>query len=438
MQGIIKSAEFAKRRQQLMRIVGDNTVVVVNAAKPRIRNRDTEYAFRQDSDFHYLCGFPEPDAVLVLIPGREEGESLLFCRERDEKRELWDGPMLGLEGAKESYGLDDAFPIDDIDDILPNLLEGKEKLFYTLGLDKQADDQVIGWVNRIRSEVRRGARPPEEIAALAHHLHDLRLFKSRTEVSVMQRAAKISAAAHKRAMRACEPGKYEYEIAADLLHEFHCQQADIAYLPIVAGGTNACTLHYVSNQHQLQDGDLLLIDAGAEFELYASDISRTFPVNGHFSRDQQAVYEVVLAAQLAAIDACVVDNSWDDTHAAAVAILCQGMCDLGIMTGDPKELHESGDYRKFYMHKTGHWLGLDVHDVGDYQVHGQSRLLEPGMALTIEPGIYIPPDAADVPERYRGIGIRIEDDVVITNGAPKELSGDVPKTVAEIEQWMQS
>ena len=433
---MIEPREYARRRKQLMRMAGPDAIVIVAAAPERVRNNDAHYPYRQDSDFHYLTGFPEPDAVLALVPGREPSETILFCRERDAERERWDGPRAGTEGAVATWGLDDAFPIDDIDDILPGLIEGRTRVYYHFGRDSELDLRIIGWVNRVRAQVRLGAKPPHEFVALSHLLHDLRLYKSRAELRLMRRSAQIAAEAHVRAMRATRPGLNEHEVEAELLHAFRKHGAVPSYEPIVGGGANACVLHYRANNAELRDGDLLLVDAGAEFECYASDITRTWPVNGRFSPEQRALYDIVLAAQLDAIGEVRAGRSFDAYHEAAVRTITRGLCRLGLLAGSVEKNLREHAYRRFYMHKTGHWLGLDVHDVGDYRIDGEFRELEPGMVVTVEPGLYVAPDAKGVPARFRGIGIRIEDDVVVTNGDPEVISAGVPKHADEIEALM--
>lgn len=430
--------EFARRRRQLMRMIGKGGIAILPAAPTRIRNRDTEYAYRQDSDFHYLTDFPEPEAVAVLMPGRPHGEYVLFCRDRDPERETWDGYRAGPEGAVTVYGADDAFPIGDIDDILPGMLEHSERVYYTMGLNADFDQRLLGWVNGLRAAATKGVTTPTEFVALDHLLHDMRLFKSRGEISAMRKAARIAAAAHVRAMRACKPGKWEYEIEAEFLHEFRRHDATTSYQPIVGGGPNGCILHYVENKDQLKEGELLLIDAGCEYESYASDITRTFPVSGRFSPEQRALYEVVLEAQLAAIEKVRPGNHWDDPHDAAVRVLTRGLVKLGLLKGRVPTLVKNGEYRRFYMHRTGHWLGIDVHDVGDYKVGEAWRLLEPGMVLTVEPGLYIAPGSKGVAKKWWGTGIRIEDDVLVTSDDPDVLSGDAPKDPEEIERLMQA
>ncbi|MDC0663196.1 Xaa-Pro aminopeptidase [Marinobacter sp. SS21] len=433
----IPMKEFAERRRKLMERMAPDSIAILPAASERVRNRDVLHPFRQDSDFQYLTGFGEPDAVLVLIPGRDHGESVLFCKERNPEKELWDGFLVGPEGAIERFGLDDAFPISDIDDILPGMIEGRSRVYYPLGKDHTFDAQVMDWVKLIRSKVRSGAQPPGEFVALEHQLHDLRLYKSANEIKAMARAGEISAEAHRRAMQRARRGGSEYNLEAELVHTFmdHGARAT-AYPSIVGGGANGCILHYIDNSAPLKDGDLVLIDAGCEVECYAADITRTFPVNGKFSEDQKALYEVVLAAQVAAIDAVRPGNHWNHPHEAALEVLCQGLIDLGLLRGTLAQVLDTEAYKPFYMHRTGHWLGLDVHDVGDYKVGDAWRVLEPGMALTVEPGLYVAPDNTEVEPRWRGLGIRIEDDVVVTRDGCRVLTDGVPKTVAEIEALM--
>jgi Xaa-Pro aminopeptidase len=432
----MKMDEYARRRHQLMRMMGKDSIAILPAAPVRRRNGDVDFAYRQDSDFQFLTGFPEPEAVAVLIPQREQGDYVLFCRERDPTRELWDGHRAGQDGAVARYGASDAFPIGDIDEILPGLLETRARVYHTMGLHPEFDQRVIGWVNGLRAQAKHGLHTPQEFVALDHLLHDMRLYKSRVELGTMRRSAAIAVAAHERAMRRAAPGVMEYEVAAELLHEFNRHHADIAYEPIVGGGANSCVLHYRENAAELKDGDLLLIDAGCEYRYYASDITRTFPVNGRYSPAQRAVYEVVLAAQEAAIAACVAGNHWNDPHDAAVRVITQGLLSLGFLKGKLAKLIKDGAYREWFMHRTGHWLGMDVHDVGDYKVGDAWRVLEPGMVLTVEPGIYVAPGARSVPKEFRGIGIRIEDDVAITRGAAEVLTGALVKDPDEVERFM--
>ena len=418
-----------------MKLMGRDSIAIVPTAPVRLRNNDVEYAYRPDSDFFYLSGFGEPEAVAVLVPNRPQGEYIVFVRDRDPARETWDGKRAGPDGAVRDFGADHAFPIADIDEILPGLLENRAKVFYAMGTHPEFDQRVVGWVNGLRTQARNGRHAPQEMVALDHVLHDMRLFKSRAEVDTMREAARIAAQAHVRAMRACVPGKREYEIAAEVVHEFRLHNADLSYLPIVGGGANGCILHYRENDATLRDGDLLLIDAGCEVACYASDITRTFPVNGRFSPEQRALYDIVLEANHAAIDRVKPGNHWNEPHEAAVRVITQGLVRLGLLKGRVAKLEESGAYRKYFMHRTGHWLGMDVHDVGFYSVEGAARPLTPGMVLTIEPGLYIAPDAAAPPE-LRGIGIRIEDDVVVTRDGCEVLTSGVPKDPVAIERLM--
>ena len=430
---MIGRKEFMRRRKQLIRMMGRGAIAIIPAAAVKTRNRDVEFPYRPDSDFQYITGFGEPDAVAVLIPGREHGEYLLFCRERDPGMETWTGRRAGTQGAVEQYGADDAFPIGDIDEILPGLIERCDRVFYTMGTHPEFDRHVLDWLKRIREGARSGSRAPDEFVSLEHLLHDMRLYKSRSEIRVMRNAVKVACRAHRRAMQVCRPGCHEFEIEAELLHEFRRADMQPAYPSIVGGGENGCILHYTDNRDELRDGDLLLIDAGAEYDCYASDVTRTFPVNGRFSAAQKALYEVVLAAQEAAIEQVQPGNDWNAPHAAAIKVLTRGLVRLGILRGRPADLIKKEAYRRFYMHRTGHWLGMDVHDVGDYKVGGEWRVLEPGMVLTVEPGIYIPAGSRGVAKKWWNIGIRIEDDVLVTKKGHEVLSTNAPKHVDEIE-----
>lgn len=422
-----------------MAMMTPGSIAVVPAASVRLRNRDTEYLFRQDSDFYYLTGFAEPDALLVLSPGREHGEVILFCRDHDARAERFDGERLGPERAAEALGMDDAFPTADVDDILPGMLEGRERIYMTLGGYPELDNKVLHWVNAIRAREAGGAIPPGEFVALKHLLHELRLFKSAAEVRIMREAARITCGAHRRAMAACRPGLTELALEAELMHEFLSNGARApAYPCIIGSGANACIMHYTDNGAVMRDGDLVLIDAGCEYAHYAADVTRTFPVNGRFSAAQQALYEVVLEANLAAIDACRPGVAFHHPHDVAVRVMVEGLISLRLLAGDPDALIESGQHRTFCPHNTSHWLGSDVHDVGDYRVGGASRLLEPGMVLTIEPGIYLPPGeaTAHLPRRWRGLGVRIEDDVLITRDGHEVLTAEAPKSVADVQRAM--
>jgi len=433
----ISKAEFARRRKNLMGMMDKHTIAIIPGAREVTRSRDTEYPFRQNSDLFYLTGFEEPDAVLVLVPGRRQGQVVLFCRERDPDMELWNGYRLGPEGAVAYLGVDDAFPINDLDEILPGLIEGTQRIYYSMGHDDVFDQRVMGWVNQIRKLVRTGAAPPADFTDLAFLLHEQRLIKSAAEVRVMRKAGEISAAAHVRAMQECQPGRYEYHLEAAIQHTFAEHGARFpAYNSIVGSGANACVLHYTENASKMRAGDLVLIDAGCEYQGYAADITRTFPVSGQFSTEQRAIYDVVLEAQRAAIAKVRPGNTWNQPHDATVRVITRGLIKLGLLRGKERELIKAEAYRDFYMHRAGHWLGLDVHDVGEYRVDGRWRQLEPGMVLTIEPGIYIAADNTKVPKRWRGIGVRIEDDVVVTEQGCDVLTGDVPKRADEIEALM--
>lgn len=433
----LDSAEYAKRRCSLMAQMSPNSIAIVPCAPVTVRNRDVEHPYRQDSDFYYLSGFDEEHACLVLIPGREHGEYVLFCQEKIKEQEIWTGRRVGPEAALEKLGCDDAFPISDIDDILPGLIEGKDRIYANLGVSPEFDRQLMQWVNHIKTQVRNGATPPHEFSALDHLLHEQRLIKSDAEIAVMQKAAEISAEAHTRAMQVVKPGMREYQLEAELMQIFMAAGSRWpAYPSIVGSGDNACILHYTRNDDVIGDNELILIDAGCELDYYASDITRTFPSNGKFTEPQRKLYQLVLDAQYAAIAVTKAGNHWNQPHEAAVKVLTEGLVKYGLLTGDVDELIESLAYRQFYMHKTGHWLGMDVHDVGEYRIEGEWRVLQPGMVLTVEPGLYIAPDDDTVDPMWRGIGIRIEDDVVVTEDGCTILSRGVVKEVADIEALM--
>ncbi|MBB3102629.1 Xaa-Pro aminopeptidase [Azomonas macrocytogenes] len=433
----IPQSEYALRRKALMEQMEPDSIAILPAAPVHIRNRDVEHDYRQDSDFQYLSGFSEPEAIIALIPGREHGEYILFCRERNPERELWDGLRAGQEGAIRDFMADDAFSIAHIDEILPGLIEGCSRVYYAIGSHSEFDLQVLGWINSIRAKVRQGVQAPREFISLEPLLHDMRLYKSATEVAVMRYAAEVSARAHVRAMQASRAGLYEYHLEAELDYEFRQGGArQAAYGSIVGSGRNACILHYRENDAVLADGDLVLIDAGCEIDCYASDITRTFPVSGRFTPEQRAIYELVLAANIEAFEHIAPGRRWNEAHDATVRVITAGLVELGLLQGEVDALIESEAYKPFYMHKAGHWLGMDVHDVGDYKIEGEWRLLEPGMSMTVEPGIYIAPDEQRVPENWRGIGVRIEDDVIVTENGCEVLTSGVPKAVADIEALM--
>lgn len=429
---------YQRRRAELINQIGENDIVIVTTAAVKSRNSDVDYQFRPDSDFYYLSGFSEPEAVAVISPGRAQGEYVIFCREKNPSREMWDGRRTGLEGAVELYGADDAFPIEDLDEILPGMMEEKAKVFTTVGRYSDFDAQLLGWMNKIKQDKRRAKHAPYEFVDLNHILHEQRLIKRKDEITLMRRAGKMSAAGHTRAMQSCKPGMFEYQVQAELECEFRKAGSPYnAYPSIVAGGANACILHYVENDAPLMDGDLLLIDAGAELGCYASDISRTFPINGKFSPEQRALYDIVLAAQYAAFEKCGAGHGWNEPHEAAVRVIAQGLLDEGLLTGSLEQVLETNTYTQFYMHRTGHWMGMDVHDVGDYKVDGAWRELEAGMVFTVEPGIYVSP-ADGVDARWNNIGIRIEDNVLVKKEGYENLTIGAPKTPEEIEAVMAS
>ncbi len=427
------AAIYRARRERVLAQMGEGVMVIATA--PEVpRNRDTHYPYRHDSYFYWLTGFNEPEAVVVLIAGKEP-RHILFCREKNVEREIWDGFRYGPEAAREVFAFDESFSFDALDAEMHRLLENQPQLAYIIGREAAWDTQVMGWLNAVRAKARGGVHAPNRLVDARIWLDEMRLVKDSHELALMRRAAEISTAAHRAAMRAARPGGHEYEIEAELLSAFRRGGAEApAYTSIVASGANACVLHYVFNNKPMRDGDLLLIDAAAEFGSYAADITRTFPVNGKFSAAQKDAYEVVLAAQSEAIAAVRPGNHWNSPHEAAVRVLTQGMVDLGLLKGEIDGLIESNAYHRFYMHRTGHWLGMDVHDAGEYKLHGEWRAFEPGMTLTVEPGLYIRP-ADDISEALWNIGIRIEDDVAVTASGCEVLTTP-PKTVAEIEDWM--
>lgn len=435
---MIKKAEFTRRRRKLMNFMGNNSIAILPSNIEQVRSRDTDFQFRQHSDFHYLSGFPEPDAVIVLLPGREQGEYILFCREKDIVMETWHGRRFGQVGAVKHFSCSDAFPIEDIDDILPGLMEGRERIYYEFGNQSEFDNRIMSWINSLRSQVKNGAIPPGELIDLSHVLHDMRLYKSDAEIDLMREVATLSGEAHVQCMLQCQSAKNELDIEAEIKYQFAKKGARFeAYNSIVAGGENSCILHYVENNAALKSGELLLIDAGAELDGYAADITRTFPINGKYSAAQRQAYQWVLKANKKAIEQVKPGNVWTAPHETAVRILTEGLIDMGILSGDLDELIDEEAYKPFYMHKTGHWLGLDVHDVGDYLIDKEPRILEQGMVLTVEPGLYFAPKTKGLDKKWWGIGIRIEDDVLVTKKSHEVLSKSAPKEVDEIEQLMQ-
>ncbi|MES1928172.1 peptidase M24 [Salinisphaera dokdonensis CL-ES53] len=430
-----RQADHAARRRRLAQVVGDDGVALIAATPERNRNNDVDYPYRPNSDFRYLTGFSEPEAVAVIAPGFEEGDYLLFCRERNVEQEIWVGRRAGPEGAMAWYGADSAFDIEDFDNWLAKLLNGRRRLYLTLGTHKEFEHDVLRRMEKLRSQGRR-ATPPNEIVALDRIVQEMRLRKSGEEVALMRQAAATSARAHVAAMQAVQPGMYEYQLAAVLHYEFEVDGMTWAYPSIVGAGENACVLHYIENSAPMKDGDLVLIDAGAEYRGYAGDITRTFPVNGRFSEAQRELYDVVLAANRAAIAAARPGAPVNAVHQAALHVLVDGLLKLGLLEGDAEDVIETESYQRFFMHGTSHWIGMDVHDVGDYKSDGEWRLLEPGMALTVEPGLYVQANSEGAPRRFWNTGIRIEDDIVITDDGCEVLTSDVPKDADEIEALM--
>lgn len=427
---------FAHRRARFIEQMGSDAVAIIATRAEMYRNRDADYKFRADSSFYYLTGFAEPEAVAVLSSNSDQPYTL-FCRERNREMEIWHGLRAGVEGAVSDYSADQAFTIDQLDEQIIQLLSGKKRLYVRLGHSDEFDLRVTGWLKKIAANQRQGGQPPVEIIQLDSVLDEMRLFKDDHEINLMRKAAQISAQAHIRAMQTAQPDMMEYELEAEVLYMMQKNGCQTAYNSIVGGGANGCILHYVENNQPLTDGDLVLIDAGAELDHYAADITRTFPVNGTFSPEQKALYELVLNAQLAAIEATKPGNHYRVPHETAIKILTAGLVELGLLQGDVEELIQQEKYRQFYMHGTGHWLGMDVHDVGSYKLDNEWRPYEAGMVVTVEPGLYISPDDDTVDVRWRGIGIRIEDDVLVTKSGNEVLTKDVPKTVSDIEALMQ-
>jgi len=427
--------EHIRRRKKLLKILGSRSLAILPAASEQVRNRDNLHPFRQNSDFIYLTGLHEPNAFMVLVPGRSEGSYLLFLRPRDPEVERWDGPMIGLEGAVQVYGADQAYPVDTLDQMLLELLEGIDTVWLPFE-SSELVSRVLGCFDRLRARSRAGVVPPRTLRDLSPLIHEQRLIKSAAEIRALRLAAQVSARAHIAAIKSVAAGRREYEIEAELLRCMRAHGGHPAFQPIVAGGANACVLHYRANNSVLNEGELVLIDAGVELsDAYAGDITRTVPVSGRFSKAQREIYELVLAAQEAAIAAIQPGAAFDAPHRAAVEVLTDGLIELKLLKGERRKLIEEGAYKRFFMHSTGHWLGLDVHDVGDYKVNGQWRSLKPGMVMTVEPGLYIGNDK-DIPKRYRNIGIRIEDDVLVTKTGREVLTAAVPKSVVEIEALM--
>ena len=436
----LTQVDFQDRRDRLAEAMGPNSIAIIETSQEAMRNRDADYKYRTDSSFFYLTGFAEPEAVAV-IETSENGEEYtysLFCRERNREMEIWNGYRAGVDGAVDDYDADEAYAIDLLDEEIIEKLLNKEKLFYRIGQRAEFDARVAKWIVQANGESRKGTTAPAQLIQLDRIVDEMRLHKDAEEIQLMQIASNISAEAHTQAMKAVRPGMMEYALEAELNYIFGKNGCVPSYNSIVGGGENGCILHYVENNKELKDGDLVLIDAACEYEFYASDITRTFPVNGKFSPEQKALYQVVLDAQIAAIEAVRIGNSYKEPHHVAVRILVQGLLNLGIMQGDIEEIIEKESFRQFYMHGTGHWLGMDVHDVGSYKQNGEWRTYEEGMVVTVEPGLYIAPDDETVDAKWRGIGIRIEDDIVATKNGPLNLTSKVVKTIEDIEALMAS
>lgn len=436
----LTQADFQERRDRLAEQIGSNSIAIIETSPVAMRNRDADYKYRADSSFYYLTGFAEPEAVAVIetFGSGEEYSYSLFCRERDREMEIWHGYRAGVDGAVDDFDADEAYAIELLDEEILEKLLDKEKLFYRIGHRAEFDARVAKWVVDANGESRKGTAAPAQLIQLDRILDEMRLHKDAEEIALMQIAANISAEAHTQAMKAVKPSMMEYALEAELNYIFGKNGCVPSYNSIVGGGENACILHYVENNKELKDGDLVLIDAACEYEFYASDITRTFPVNGKFSPEQKALYQVVLDAQIAAIDAVRIGNSYKEPHHVAVRILVQGLLDLGIMQGELDDIIAKESFRQFYMHGTGHWLGMDVHDVGAYKQNGEWRTYEEGMVVTVEPGLYIAPDDETVDAKWRGIGIRIEDDIVATKQGPLVLTKNVVKTIEDIEALMAS
>ena len=427
--------EFKKRRSALIEKIGDGVAVIFNAHEA-IRNRDSHYSYRSDSYFHYFSGFTEPQSVLLVLGGKFP-KTILFCRNKNLEMEIWNGFIYGPKEAKEVFLFDEAYDINLLDDIALKEISGHEKIYYRIGQDALNDQKINDWIKVLRDKARAGEQAPQAIEDISHIADEMRLIKSDFEIDIMKRSAKIASLAHNRAMKFVKPQMYEYELEAEILHEFMSHGIrSPAYQSIVAAGKNACTLHYVDNNSKIQDGDLILIDAGCELESYASDISRTFPANGKFSKIQKDFYQLVLEAQSAALSKISSNHHWNEPHEAALSVLIDGFKDFGLCQGSHQEIYETGAYKEFYMHRTGHWLGLDVHDAGDYKTFAKEwKQFQPGMTLTVEPGCYIRP-SANIPKEFWNIGIRIEDDVLVTQNGYEVLTKDSPKTIESIEALM--
>ncbi len=434
-----KQFNFSERRSELSKKVLDDSAIIVASSPVKSRISDTDYLYRQDSNFYYLSGYEEPESILLIRPYAKKDNFIIFCRDRDPLKEQWDGFRSGQTGAVQDFGADKSLSISSVDSLMPELLEGAKNIYYSMSSPCGLDQRINTWVDQIRINTRAGAEPPQNLLSLDSVIHEMRLLKSDEEIEVMKQAAEITTEAHIRAMKAVKPGMFEYQLEAEYLYAFNKNGARApAYNSIVGGGNNACILHYVENNSELKDGDVVLVDAGCEYKYYASDVTRTFPVNGSFTEEQKQIYSVVLEAHKQSMDQLKPGNKWNLAHEKSVEVIVEGLIDLGIIKSSKKEAIDTGEYSKYYMHRIGHWLGMDVHDVGSYKKDGDWRDLEPGMVMTIEPGIYILDSLEGVEDKWKGIGVRIEDDVMVTKKGFEVLTPDIPRSIEEVESTVQS
>ena len=434
-----KQFNFSERRSELSKKVLDDSAIIVASSPVKSRISDTDYLYRQDSNFYYLSGYEEPESILLIRPYAKKDNFIIFCRDRDPLKEQWDGFRSGQTGAVQDFGADKSLSISSVDSLMPELLEGAKNIYYSMSSPCGLDQRINTWDDQIRLNTRAGAEPPQNLLSLDSVIHEMRLLKSDEEIEVMKQAAEITTEAHIRAMKAVKPGMFEYQLEAEYLYAFNKNGARApAYNSIVGGGNNACILHYVENNSELKDGDVVLVDAGCEYKYYASDVTRTFPVNGSFTEEQKQIYSVVLEAHKQSMDQLKPGNKWNLAHEKSVEVIVEGLIDLGIIKSSKKEAIDTGEYSKYYMHRIGHWLGMDVHDVGSYKQDGDWRDLEPGMVMTIEPGIYILDSLEGVEDKWKGIGVRIEDDVLVTKKGFEVLTPDIPRSIEEVESTVQS
>ena len=434
-----KQFNFSERRSELSKKVLDDSAIIVASSPVKSRISDTDYLYRQDSNFYYLSGYEEPESILLIRPYAKKDQFIIFCRDRDPLKEQWDGFRSGQKGAVEDFGANKSLSISSVDSLMPELLEGAKNIYYSMSSPCGLDQRISAWVDQIRLNTRAGAEPPQNLLSLDSIIHEMRLLKSDEEIEVMKQAAEITTEAHIRAMKAVHPGMFEYQLEAEYLYAFNKNGARApAYNSIVGGGNNACILHYVENNSELKDGDVVLVDAGCEYQYYASDVTRTFPVNGSFTEEQKQIYSIVLEAHKQSMDQLQPGNKWNLAHEKSVEVIVEGLIDLGIIKSSKQEAIDTGEYSKYYMHRIGHWLGMDVHDVGSYKRDGDWRDLEPGMVMTIEPGIYILDSLEGVEDKWKGIGVRIEDDVLVTKKGFEVLTPDIPRSIEEVESTVQS